>query len=211
MRPGLTAQISSNTGVSPTFASYALGQTRMSRRPDSGPAAGLRNLVMSLSTSGCTLPLPSLFLIVPKSKSPSTATMITAQDYLVVAAAAGGALAQRFRRHEPSISSALWITAGTRLMLAVCPYYGATFVVELQASLVMVTSLYIYIALYRLLFHPLNRFPGPRIAAVSQLYTFRHRLLRQEVFVNETLHERYGDVVRIGLYHSRFTPHSLRS
>jgi cytochrome P450 family 628 len=54
---------------------------------------------------------------------------------------------------------------------------------------------------YRMIFHPLNRFPGPLRARVSNLYptylTTKNAHLYEEV---EQLHHKYGDFVRLGQY-----------
>lgn len=50
-------------------------------------------------------------------------------------------------------------------------------------------------ALYRLFFHPLAAFPGPRQAAVSGLYEFYHDAIQQGRYfrVIEQMHEQYGE------------------
>ncbi|KAL1989053.1 hypothetical protein VTN96DRAFT_5816 [Rasamsonia emersonii] len=58
--------------------------------------------------------------------------------------------------------------------------------------------------LYRMLqncvWHPLARFPGPRIAAISPLYRAYIDCVAQSSFVHtlEKLHAKYGDIVRVG-------------
>ncbi|EMD93701.1 hypothetical protein COCC4DRAFT_76610 [Bipolaris maydis ATCC 48331] len=51
---------------------------------------------------------------------------------------------------------------------------------------------------YNLLFHPLKKFPGPKLAAATNLY-FYYRVLRGEEssWLCEC-HEKYGEVVRVG-------------
>ncbi|KAF4303033.1 Cytochrome P450 [Botryosphaeria dothidea] len=52
---------------------------------------------------------------------------------------------------------------------------------------------------YRLYFHRLRRFPGPKLAAVSQFYAMslaaKDMKLCQEI---QKLHQQYGDIIRIG-------------
>ncbi|KAF9885046.1 hypothetical protein FE257_000777 [Aspergillus nanangensis] len=53
--------------------------------------------------------------------------------------------------------------------------------------------------LYRLYFHPLSKFPGPRLAAASSLYEFYFNVVRRGMFVweIERLHQVYGPIIRI--------------
>ncbi|KAI1324964.1 cytochrome P450 ClCP1 [Xylariaceae sp. FL0255] len=66
-------------------------------------------------------------------------------------------------------------------------------------GLVSCFALYrVYIIVYTLYFHPLSRFPGPRLWAVSRIpyaYYFQRGRLPQTV---KTLHEKYGSTIRIG-------------
>ena len=52
----------------------------------------------------------------------------------------------------------------------------------------------ILLAVYRLTFHPLARFPGPKLAAVTEFYAAYYDLPRTSSFVKELpeLHDRYG-------------------
>ncbi|KAL0943282.1 cytochrome P450 [Colletotrichum truncatum] len=56
----------------------------------------------------------------------------------------------------------------------------------------------IVVAVYRLVFHPLARVPGPRLAAVSNAwYAYQVRNGRM-LELGKTLHKRYGSMVRVG-------------
>ena len=48
--------------------------------------------------------------------------------------------------------------------------------------------------IYRLCFHPLAKFPGPKLAALTRWYEFYHDIVHKGCFIwkLEELHERYG-------------------
>ncbi|KAI9686690.1 MAG: hypothetical protein M1820_010577 [Bogoriella megaspora] len=52
--------------------------------------------------------------------------------------------------------------------------------------------------LYNIFFHPLRKFPGPRLAAASVLPCFWYLLKGSQVRWVHSLHEKYGPVVRVG-------------
>ncbi|RGP81044.1 hypothetical protein FLONG3_833 [Fusarium longipes] len=54
-----------------------------------------------------------------------------------------------------------------------------------------------YTIIYRLYFHPLAKFPGPKLAACSQLWFIRVWCSGLHVRRMEEVHRKYGDVVRI--------------
>lgn len=64
------------------------------------------------------------------------------------------------------------------------------------------TGLYTSMLAYRVSpFHRLHRFPGPLAARLSNFYVAGRALwTKQEFRVLQGLHEKYGDVVRIGVY-----------
>ena len=55
----------------------------------------------------------------------------------------------------------------------------------------------LFTIIYNLYFHPLARFPGPKIAAATRLYYLKHLLTGRLPFNNTKLHKKYGSVVRI--------------
>ncbi|KAH8763249.1 cytochrome P450 [Diaporthe sp. PMI_573] len=63
---------------------------------------------------------------------------------------------------------------------------------------------YVTLALYRLYLHPLARFPGPKLAAVTRLYEGYYDLYQsgQYTFKIAELHKQYGPIIRI-------SPHEL--
>ncbi|PTB38770.1 hypothetical protein M441DRAFT_198082 [Trichoderma asperellum CBS 433.97] len=54
------------------------------------------------------------------------------------------------------------------------------------------------IALYRLFFHPLARVPGPKLAAISNIWHAYHARNGGMFELACTLHQKYGEVVRVG-------------
>ena len=59
-------------------------------------------------------------------------------------------------------------------------------------------SLWTSMVIYRLFFHPLRQFPGPRLAKISKLYHVFCCLKQDNHRLKARWHERYGDFVRIG-------------
>ncbi|EPS29067.1 hypothetical protein PDE_04015 [Penicillium oxalicum 114-2] len=52
-------------------------------------------------------------------------------------------------------------------------------------------------SIYRVWFHPLSSYPGPKLAALTQLWYARHWMGGRYPFAIEEAHRRYGEVVRI--------------
>ncbi|KAF2632016.1 hypothetical protein BU25DRAFT_406535 [Macroventuria anomochaeta] len=73
----------------------------------------------------------------------------------------------------------------------------------LQATTLFLTfwsTLWIYIGLYRTLFHPLRRYPGPLGARLSKYYTVKKVIATRWHWhrVQQDLQKQYGDYVRTG-------------
>ncbi|KAH0420722.1 cytochrome p450 [Colletotrichum camelliae] len=63
---------------------------------------------------------------------------------------------------------------------------------------------------HRALLCPLSKFPGPRFAGITKLYEAYHVLIRNDWLENlESLHEKYGPVVRIGPNELHFIDHQF--
>jgi hypothetical protein len=67
-------------------------------------------------------------------------------------------------------------------------------------------SLLSSIALYRVFFHKLKNFPGPRLAAVSKLWHSANCVGAKNHLLLEQMRKQYGDFVRTGCY-----PYSIRA
>jgi hypothetical protein len=60
------------------------------------------------------------------------------------------------------------------------------------------SSLFFVVLLHRLFLHPLSPVPGPKLAAISNVWhTFYARNGRM-LEIGKTLHEKYGPAVRVG-------------
>ncbi|KAK0710756.1 cytochrome P450 [Lasiosphaeris hirsuta] len=65
-------------------------------------------------------------------------------------------------------------------------------------------------SLYRLYFHPLSTFRGPKLAAVTKLYEPYHGIIKKDWLSNlQALHQTYGPVVRIGPNELHFSDHTF--
>ncbi|KAI6086929.1 cytochrome P450 [Hypoxylon rubiginosum] len=71
-----------------------------------------------------------------------------------------------------------------------------------QSVFASVVLYYVTLALYRLYFHPLARFPGPKLAAMTRLYEGYYDLYQsgQYTFKIAELHKQYGPIIRISPY-----------
>lgn len=68
-----------------------------------------------------------------------------------------------------------------------------------MASLILwgLASIIVWFALrsiYRLYFHPLSKFPGPKLAAITSGYEFYYNVVRRGMFIweIERMHQQYG-------------------
>lgn len=67
----------------------------------------------------------------------------------------------------------------------------------LPAAITTIAGYFLCTALYNIFFHPLAKFPGPRLYAASQIPITVKRLLGDEVATFHRLHARYGQFVRV--------------
>src|ERR1700761_6402539 len=66
---------------------------------------------------------------------------------------------------------------------------------QLVAGLIALVPLYVIgLVVYRLYFHTLRKFPGPKLAAMTQLYELYYDLVKKGVFIweIERMHQVYG-------------------
>lgn len=69
----------------------------------------------------------------------------------------------------------------------------------LTATATVVGFIVVYVvvrAVYNLYFHPLAKFPGPKLAAISPIFFARTSINGRSIDIMKALHEKYGDVVR---------------
>lgn len=71
-----------------------------------------------------------------------------------------------------------------------------------NVAFAVVQLLVLYLAtlvLYRLYFHPLSKFPGPKLTAITRLYEFYYQGVKVTEFPEKIreMHEKYGPIVRI--------------
>ncbi|KAI1478197.1 cytochrome P450 [Daldinia eschscholtzii] len=71
-----------------------------------------------------------------------------------------------------------------------------------ESIVVTIVLYFVTLALYRLYLHPLSRFPGPKLMAVTRLYEGYYDLYKndQYTFKITELHKQYGPIIRISPY-----------
>lgn len=72
---------------------------------------------------------------------------------------------------------------------------GLYSLLSVQSIVATIVLYYVTLALYRLYLHPLARFPGPKLAAVTRLYEGYYDLYQrgQYTFKIAELHKQYGE------------------
>ncbi|KXS95248.1 hypothetical protein AC578_9456 [Pseudocercospora eumusae] len=56
---------------------------------------------------------------------------------------------------------------------------------------------YVYLGIYNLFFHPLAKYPGPKLAALSEAWFVKSSLSGHLPYIFTETHKQYGDIVRI--------------
>ncbi len=79
-------------------------------------------------------------------------------------------------------------------------FFSVTQIIKLNAftNFVFITTLVTITTIVRLFFHPLSRFPGLKLAAVSKLHEARENAYGRNALTVQALHRQYGDFVRVG-------------
>lgn len=72
----------------------------------------------------------------------------------------------------------------------------------IESCLAAITLLFLYVAslyLYRLVLHPLAKYPGPKLAAATNWYEFYYDVIKQGGFTHhiQDLHKQYGERMSI--------------
>jgi hypothetical protein len=100
---------------------------------------------------------------------------------LTVAGLTGGLM-----RFVPDVHNDIWTALGQATVL--------------EGS--MLGGIFASMLIYRALFHRLNRFPGPFAARLSNFWITSKGAKNMDTYLQvQKLHEKYGDVVRVGMDH----------
>jgi hypothetical protein len=67
----------------------------------------------------------------------------------------------------------------------------------LVTALAIVCSYTIYLAIYRVYIHPLSKYPGPKLAALTYYHHYYYAFKGQRVAKITEWHIKYGEIVRI--------------
>ncbi|KAI8454163.1 cytochrome P450 67 [Phakopsora pachyrhizi] len=100
-----------------------------------------------------------------------------------------------FRKHEPTIFEYIYFQSAPFFLLR---FLGLTSASSLSAIALLNLFLGTQIIFYRLAWHHLRKFPGPKIAAITQGWILKETYSGRTRFTMKKLTEKYGDWVRIG-------------
>lgn len=84
------------------------------------------------------------------------------------------------------------------LLLQIFKSYFEAFTSLFVGSVIYFSTLYTSIAIYRLFFHPLRRFPGPKLAGLTKFWHVYHALDSRNYLLQHEINKKYGSVVRTG-------------
>lgn len=91
------------------------------------------------------------------------------------------------------------VTSLTHFLPAHYPTFGVSFKTISGLALCLVLGILISMMVYRGVFHRLNKFPGPFVARLSNLYPTMLAAKRLHLYEEvQKLHQKYGDFVRLG-------------
>jgi hypothetical protein len=115
-----------------------------------------------------------------------------------------------FIRGDHNLDSLTWVKrsfAGIGLLAGALLYLtkfdvGRAALLTSVFTLSYFVALYTSISLYRLFLHPLRKFPGPFRARFSNLYHAYIIRKSDNYFVMQELHEKYGPIVRTGVFYA---------
>jgi hypothetical protein len=81
---------------------------------------------------------------------------------------------------------------------ALCSLFAANRSFCFQLCTTYLLALYASIAIYRVFFHRIRHFPGPRLAAVTKLWHVWQSRNSENYLVMQRMHAEYGELVRTG-------------
>ncbi|KAI0337455.1 cytochrome P450 [Trametopsis cervina] len=132
------------------------------------------------------------------------------QVYHLVAGLAGY---YAFNRHEPASTAGILtylLAPPTLLSLLFGPQASSVFTAVTNSFTVYFAILAVCTILYRISpFHPLARYPGPLMNKITNWWTYYHVKDGSQHLYYQALHNKYGDVVRIGPNELTFRDASL--
>ena len=124
-----------------------------------------------------------------------------------IAAVAAGVVSHLyyFNRGEHHLYGAVYVQVFTAVYVAVTLLFylqghstGEALAQVTKIALFYLAGLYTSLLTYRSLFHPLNKFPGPFGARISNFWLSSHLKDGDAFRKVQQLHEKYGDFVRVG-------------
>ena len=110
---------------------------------------------------------------------------------------------KRTETYEPTRVVPLSLGVPTLLTYLYRPHASSVLWAAVTVFNVFFVSLFTSIALYRVSpWHPLAKYPGPLICKLTQFHLATLSLRGKQHIYFAKLHEKYGDIVRVGEFHS---------